>query len=96
MNCFMKEPLSVHRRYIGPQATYTDAALWLFSDDPLASQAVETVRDEGCVLFIQIGGRSSVLCCAPHKDAPQGIAFSVKNTKKRRGQPGEALMMLYR
>lgn len=96
MECFNKPPLSVFTKQIGPDATYTEAALWLYSEDPTAMQAVRAVREESCVLFIQLGGTSEVLCAAPSAVEPRGMFISTRPTRKARGRLGEALMMLYR
>ena len=92
---FSKDPLSVFTKKIGPDATYTEAALWLYSEDPTAVQAIKAVREESCVLFIQLGGTSEVMCAAPSPMAPQGVFISTRPTRKARGKRGEALMMIY-
>lgn len=92
---FSKDPLSVFKKQIGPDATYTEAALWLYSEDPTAVQAMRAVREESCVLFIQLGGARRVMCVAPSAGAPGGVFISTRPTRKARGRQGEALMMLY-
>lgn len=95
MDFFNRPPLSVFTKKVGFNATYTDAALWLYSDDDTAVQAIKRVRDDNCVLFIQIGGTSEVMCAAPNAGAPQGVFISTRPTKKVRGEKGQALMMFY-
>ena len=95
MNIFNKEPLSVHTKTVDVDTTYTDVALWLQSEDTTAVEALRAVIQNNCVLFIQLGGRKEVMCCAPHPDAANGFLFSTKSTKKARGKVGSAIMMLY-
>lgn len=95
MEFFSRPPLSVYTKRVGHDATYTDAAMWLYSDDATAMEAMKRVRDDNCVLFIQIGGVKEVMCVAPHPQAPQGVFLSTRPTSKARGERGEALMMFY-
>lgn len=95
MECFNRPPLSVFTKKVGPDATYEEAALWLYSDEPTAVQAIKRVREDNCVLFIQLGGTSKVMCAAPNAEAPQGVFISTRHTKKVRGEKGQALMMFY-
>ena len=91
---FNKPPLNVFCKTVGPQATYTDAALWLNSDDPTAMSALSAVRDNNCVLFVQLGGFSEVMCCAPCA-AAGGVCFSTLRTSKSRGEQGKAMLLVY-
>lgn len=95
MDLFKSPPLSVHTKTVGYDATYTDAALWLHSDDETAIEAMRRVRQDNCVLFIQIGGMEEVMCVAPHALAPNGVFVSTRPTSKARGERGEAIMMFY-
>lgn len=95
MDLFNRPPLSVFTKKVGFNATYVDATLWLYSDEPTAVQAMKRVRDDNCVLFIQIGGMREVMCAAPNAGAPQGVFISTRPTKKVRGEKGQALMMFY-
>ena len=92
---FAKPPLSVHRKAVGLHTTYTEAALWLQSDDPTAVAALTCVRENNCVLFLQLGGTREVMCCAPCADAPQGICLSTRPTGKTRGKVGTATLIMY-
>lgn len=95
MDYFHRPPLSVYTKKVGFNATYTDATLWLYSDDPTAVQAIKRVKEDNCVLFLQIGGTSEVMCATPNADAPQGVFISTRPTQKKRGKRGQALMMFY-
>lgn len=95
MDLFNRPPLSVHSKNVGFDTTYTEAALWLYSDDATAVQAIKRVREDNCVLFIHLGGTSEVMCAAPNAEAPQGVFISTRPTKKVRGERGQALMMFY-
>jgi len=95
MESFSKPPLSVFTKHIGASATYAEAALWLHSEDSTALQAMRAVREDNCVLFIQLGGTSKVMCVAPSDFSPGGVFTSTRPTRKSRGEKGKALLMLY-
>lgn len=92
---FNKPPLNVFRKTVGPCTTYAEAALWLNSDDPIAVSALSAVRDNNCVLFVQLGGFSEVMCCAPCAAAPEGVCFRTARTSKPRGEQGKAVLFVY-
>jgi len=81
-------------RTISDHTTYDDISAWLRSGDAMASALRDSIKNEKCVAFIQIGGLDRVFCCAPHS-TPAGFISSVCPLQKARGVPGRATMFLY-
>lgn len=96
MQCFSSNPLNVLTQAINNYTTYEDIAAWLESSDSVASALRESITNEKCVAFIQIGGSKFVLCCAPHPHFPVGYVSKVCPLKRARGTLGKATMMLYK
>lgn len=96
MQCFSSNPLNVLTQAINNHTTYEDIAAWLESSDTAASALRESITNEKCVAFIQIGGSDHVLCCAPHPDFPMNYVSKVCPLRQARGILGKATMMLYK
>lgn len=96
MQCFSSNPLNVLTQAINSHTTYDDIAAWLESGDATAIALRQSITNERCVAFIQIGGSDRVLCCAPHPVSPAKYAWRVCPLKRARGVLGKATMMLYK
>ena len=87
-------PLSVTTKRVDPDTSYDDIREWLFAKEE-GQTVMETIRENNCVVFIQLGGSDQVLCCVPNPSNPsQGVSHCVRPAK-RRGEPGKAVMMVY-
>lgn len=96
MQCFAGQPLNVMRQRIAHETSYADIAVWLESNDAIATALRHSVVNENCVAFIQIGGEDCVMCCVPNPSNPLQCMHTVRQLKKSRGTIGEATLLLYK